>query len=89
MSIKSPGGAASLLRHLGLAQAGEIGGFEQGADFRHPEIEDRFKERDIRRIVAIQPAGSCEFHGGLFALALEAISGREKDMKAWVSWISA
>jgi len=28
----------SFLRHPGLAQTGEIRGFEQGADLRHPEI---------------------------------------------------
>ena len=30
--------AFSLLRHPGLAQSGEISGFEQGADLRYPEI---------------------------------------------------
>jgi hypothetical protein len=34
VSVYSP------LRHAGLAQAGEISGFEQGADLREAEIPD-------------------------------------------------
>ena len=31
-----PLGRRSLLRHAGLAQPGEVGGFVEGADLRHP-----------------------------------------------------
>jgi hypothetical protein len=48
----------SFLRHAGFAQTDEMGGFEQGADLRHPKIYDGLKAGDARiAIVAGQPAG--------------------------------
>ena len=40
--------AQSLLRHPGPSQAGEISGFVQGADLRHPEISSSFQAGDAR-----------------------------------------
>ena len=70
----------SFFRHAGLAQAGEIGGFEQGADLRHPPIprpadcSSGLHTRDAQKtIVGDQPASFGEFSGGAFGLAFEAI----------------
>ena len=72
------GAGASLLRHPGLAKAGEIGGFVQGADLRHPELSDGLQTGDARiTIVAAQPAGFGEFGGGAFGVAFEGIGGGE------------
>jgi hypothetical protein len=38
MPVTGGGGTASLLRHPGLAQADEIGGFVKGADLRDPQV---------------------------------------------------
>jgi hypothetical protein len=46
-------GLASLLRHPSLAQAGEIGSFEQGDDLRHPH-----HPRDFRRAMLAKPPSS-------------------------------
>jgi hypothetical protein len=59
-SFGAPGklGHLLLLRHPGLAQTGEIGGFVQGADLRHPVIYGGLQVGDAR-ITAIggEPLG--------------------------------
>jgi hypothetical protein len=46
------------LRHSGLAQPGEISGFEQGANLWHSEISDRLQSGDAGiAIVGDEPAG--------------------------------
>jgi len=72
------GDRRSFLRHPGLAQAGEIGGFMQGTDVRHAEILDGPQPGDTRKtIVADQPSGFGEFGGGAFGLACEGVGGGE------------
>src|SRR6516162_5282486 len=67
----------SLFRHAGLAQPGEIGGFEEGLGLRLPG-KCGSQARDTRiTIVAAQPPGLGEFGGGAFALTLESV-GRSK-----------
>jgi VanZ family protein len=72
--------AAVLLRHAGLAEAGDIGGFEQGVDLRHQSlvIFDGPQASEARKaVVTAQPAGLGEFGGGAFGLAGKRISGSE------------
>ena len=62
-----------LLRHPGLAQAGEKGGLEQGADFRHPPVMDGLQAGEARvAIVAAQPAGFGKFGGARSVSPLRA-----------------
>src|SRR5215469_10332765 len=59
-------GMASLLRHPGLAQTGDIGGFEQGADlwYQLPEIFDLAQPGEARKaVVAAEPPGLGELGG--------------------------
>jgi hypothetical protein len=52
----------SFLGHSGLAEAGKKNRFEQGADFRHPEISHGPSAGDARiTTVDGQPAGFREF----------------------------
>jgi hypothetical protein len=55
-----------LLRHAGPAEAGDIGGFEQGVDLRHQSLVvfDGPQASEARKaVVAAQPAGLGEFGG--------------------------
>ena len=54
-----PMGRRSLLRHSSLSQAGEIGGFKQRLDLRHPPISAHGPQTSDARIaiVGTQPAG--------------------------------
>src|SRR5215472_14782774 len=75
-------GRRSLLRHPRLAQAGEVSGFKQGSDFRHPEISDGLQAGDARiPIIAAQPAGFSKLGDGTFSLTVEGIGGSEVGMK--------
>jgi len=75
---KGPLRPASLLRHPGLTETGEIRGFEQGADFRHPEILDGLHAGDAKiATVAHEFPGFSEFGGGALGLAFEGIGGGE------------
>src|SRR5271166_931394 len=89
-------GRPSFLRHPGLAQAGEIGGFEQGAYLRHPPISgptDRSGglEAGDARITAVrsQPSGFGELGRGAFTFALERIGGGDLAAAQRASWHSA
>src|SRR5262252_1876992 len=63
-------GAASLLRHPGLAQAGKKSRFEQGVVLRHPE-KSLPQACDARiRALALQPAGLGQFGGSPRGLAV-------------------
>src|SRR6516164_3814252 len=76
-----PPSRRSLLRHPGLAQAGEMGGFEQGSDFRYSPIADGLQAREARKsIVQRQPPGFGEFGGGALDFAGEAIGCSEVGM---------
>src|ERR1700694_212449 len=69
----------SFLRHPGLAQAGEISGFEQSADLRYPPIFFGLEASDAgKAIVAEQPPGFVEFSGGAVGLFFEAIGRGEE-----------
>src|SRR6266446_1996676 len=64
------GRVASLLRHPGLAQTGEISGFEQGVDLRHPPISESPQAGGARiAIVVALPPGFGKFSSGAFGLA--------------------
>src|SRR4051794_10143100 len=66
----------SFLRHSGLAQPGEIRGFEQGAGLRYPPVSAGLHVCDARKAtVDAQPPGFGEFGGGAFGLAFEGIGG--------------
>jgi len=66
----------SFFRHPGQPEAGEISGFKQGTDFRHPIISDGPQARETREtIVATQPAGFAEFGGGPLGFAVEGVCG--------------
>ena len=68
----------SLLRHPGFAQAGEVGGFIQCADFGHPPPSASLHATDARkRTFAGQASGFGEFGGAAFGLTFERI-GRGK-----------
>src|ERR1700726_1853749 len=71
----------SPLRHAGLAQAGEISGFEQGTDLGHPPISPTEAGYARIAIIADQPASFGEFGSGALALAFEAIGSSEPGMK--------
>ena len=67
----------SLFRHAGLAQAGEIRGFEDGLGLRL-SCNHGPQSADARiAIVAAQSAGFGEFCGGAFALAFESVGRGE------------
>src|SRR5580700_7107261 len=69
----------SLLRHSGLAQAGEISGFDQSADLLYPPIFRAPEASDARKaIVAEQLSGFGEFRGGAVGLAFEAVGRGEE-----------
>src|SRR5262249_44911360 len=60
----------------GLAQAGEISGFEQGADLRYSEMLRVLQASHARvAIVAGQPPGFGELGRGALGLAFEGING--------------
>ena len=68
----------SLLRHPGLAQAGEISGLVQRADFRYPEISDGLQAVDARiAIIAAQPSSFGELGDRVFSLAYEGVGRGE------------
>src|SRR5271165_2638936 len=68
----------SFLRHSGLAQTGEISGFEQGADFRHTPMSDGSHAGDARiTIVAAELPGFREFGGGACGFASQGIGRGE------------
>src|ERR1700745_1239017 len=63
-----------------LAEAGDIGGFEQDVDLRHQSlvIFGGPQASEARKaVVAAQPAGLGEFGGGAFGLAGKRVSGSE------------
>src|SRR6516165_11698678 len=65
----------SLLRHPGLTQAGEEGGFVQSTNLGHPPISVGLHVVDAgKKISAVQSPGFGEFHGGALGLASECIS---------------
>src|SRR5271165_359837 len=67
----------SLFRHTGLAQPGEIGGFEPGAAFWRPRTHSG-QSGDARiAIVAAQLSGFGELGSRAFSLAFEGIGGSE------------
>src|SRR5271166_5727994 len=67
----------SLFRHAGLAQPGEIGGFEPAGAFWRPRTHSG-QSGDARiAIVAAQSPGFSEFGGGEFALAFESVGSGE------------
>src|SRR5437762_13139343 len=64
----------SFLRHPGLAQTGEIGGFDQGADVGHSPRFGGPQAGDAGiTIVADQHAGFRELGGGALVVALVSI----------------
>src|SRR5215471_5947427 len=76
-----------LFRHPGLAQTGEIRGFEQGADLRHPSPRARkgLQAGDARKAIsAAQPAGFGKFGGSELEFVFEGISSCEVDPNARV-----
>src|SRR5215472_16216550 len=74
---------ASLLRHPGLAEAAEIGGFEQRPSLRGPPPTwIGLQMGDARKkIAAVQPPGLGEFGHGTFGFASEGIGGGEAAAK--------
>ena len=72
------GGTGSLLRHPGLAQAGEIRGFQQSPDLRRPPPCKGSQAADARKTtVHSQPAGFGELGGGASGFASEGIGSGE------------
>src|SRR5215469_18271656 len=70
----------SFLRHPGLAQAADVGGFEQSADLRYeyPEIFNGPQAGEARiAVVGAQPAGLGNFGGGAFGVAGKGIGRSE------------
>ena len=70
----------SFLRHSGLAQPGEIGGFVKIANLRdaHPRARKSLQAGNARKeIPAVQPPGFGEFGGGAFGLASKGIGRGE------------
>src|SRR5207245_3187118 len=77
-------GRRSFLGHPGLAQAGEIGCFEQGPDLRHAPISGSADgsgglEACDARVTTVggQPAGFRKLRGCALGLAFESIGGGE------------
>jgi len=69
----------SFFRHAGLAQAGEVSGFDQSADLRYAPIFDSPEASNARKaIVAEQPPGFGEFRGGKVGLSFKAIGRGEE-----------
>jgi hypothetical protein len=67
-------GRLLLLRHPGLAQAGEISSLEQGADLRYSPVSRGLHASDARvAIVSAQPTGFGEFGGGAFGVTVEGV----------------
>src|ERR1700730_3269815 len=78
------GGSRSLLRHAGLAQAGEKRVLDQRLDLRHAETACRLQPGDARiAAVAAQPSSLCEFSGGALGLAVESAGGGEPRVNHW------
>lgn len=70
-------GGTFILRHTGLAPAGENRGFVQGEELGCPPMLGRPRLSYARRSSAIQPTGFGEFRDGTFRLAFEAIGSGE------------
>ena len=71
------GSRALFFRHPGLALAGEKGGLDQGADFRHPVRYGGLQVGDARiTTIGGEPPRFGEFRSGAFGLAFESIGGR-------------
>ena len=67
-------GARSLLRHSGLAEAGEEGLFEQDTDLRQSEVSTCVHAGDARiTTIATQPPGFGEFSGSALGFAFDGI----------------
>jgi hypothetical protein len=72
--------AAVVERHL----VGEICGFDQGADFRHPpKFGDAQTGDSGVTIVVDQPARLGELGGGALSVAFESIGGGEARSNVW------
>ena len=70
----------SFLRHPGLAQPGDVGGFEQCADLgcECPEIFNGPQADEARiAVVGAQPAGLGDFGAGMFGIAGKGVGGSE------------
>src|SRR5882757_3694142 len=75
----------SSLRYPGLAQTGEISGFGQAANFRHPPRFDGPQACDGGvTIVADQPASFGEFGGGAAGLVFESMGRGQERAELWV-----
>jgi hypothetical protein len=75
----------SLLRHPGVAQASEEGGFEQRADLRRSQVGSGSHTGEARiGAVAAQLLGFREFGRCALALAFEAIGGGE--VSVWICY---
>src|SRR5205085_12248019 len=71
--------ATSLLRHPGFAQAGEITGFDQGADLRHaPRIDGPQAGNTGITIIPDQPARFGQLSRGAVGVACESIGRGEE-----------
>jgi hypothetical protein len=71
----------SFFRHCSLAQPGQISGFEQGTDLRHPEISSFQAGKARITPVAVQPLGFYKFGGSALRLVLEAIRTGEESVR--------
>ena len=73
----------SLLRHSGLAQPGEVGSFEQLADFGYPQMRDDDLPPGNARITIVRAKslGFGEFGGGPFSLPSERVGSGEAAAK--------
>src|SRR6516165_5240805 len=82
---------ASLLRHPGLAEAAEIGGFEQRPSLRGPPPTwIGLQMGDARKkIAAVQPPGLGEFGHSTFGFASEGIGGGETAARERCGWHDA
>jgi len=61
-----------------LAQSGEIGGFEQGTDLRHPQYRTgRKRARLERRFSPLSLWASPELRGSTFGFAVQGVGGGE------------
>src|SRR6516165_7464994 len=88
--------ARSFFRHPGLAQTGDVSGFEQGADLRHPPIAARsgvsggLQAGDAQMsVITAESPSFGEFGEGLFILALKGVGGNEQGAKPRKSRIGA
>src|SRR3984893_4295248 len=69
----------TLLRHPGLAQAGEISGFVQRADLRHPQPRTgmRLQAGHARKKISVQLPGFGKFSDSAFGFTSEGTRGGE------------